>query len=154
MKSLSKIAIVAFVGVFGSAAWAASTEITTGQTIGPDGDTGATTTCVLLGERVQVSLSSDVVAAFECEEATSAIDIGTCHTAGQRASRTITCENYAADGETANWNVDGCTTEGDPITVDVSYTGYVASSTGGSVNESPLGGSCNAGELGSLSIFN
>lgn len=138
---------------FVSFAYAEAVPISSGNTIGPEGDTEATETCVLLGERVSVSLSSDVIAAFECEEATSAIDIGTCHTAGQRAARTIQCENFAADGEPDNWNVEGCSDTVTEVQNAVGYTGYAASSTGGSVQLTPLAGNCEADTLGTISIF-
>lgn len=154
MKKILVATSVLVMSAFASFANAEAVSISSGNTIGPDGDNDATQNCVLLGERVSVSLSSDVLAAFECEEATSAIDIGTCHTAGQRAARTITCENFAADGEPENWNVQGCSDTVTEVSLDVSYTGYAASSTGGSVQQSPLDGNCTAASLGAIEIFN
>lgn len=151
-KILATVFAVTFSAV-SSFAFAEAIEISTGETIGPVGG-GATEECVLLGEQVRVSLSSDVVAAFECEEVNNAIDIGTCHAAGQRATRTITCENFSGDPTDPVWNVSTCTTAGDDVTVDLSYTGYAASSTGGSVQQAPLEGNCNIGNLGAIEIFN
>lgn len=157
MNKLLAVVTLAVVTAFSSSAFAedtAPTQVQAGDTIGRD--TG-TFNCSLLGEEVRVSLSSDVVAAFSCIELESAINIGTCHTAGQRATRNVECvaTGFEADGTTPTWNVEGCSA-GASVPVDLSYTGYVASSTGGSVAESPLAGVCDeaAASLLALPIFN
>jgi len=156
MKRITESLAVVIALLFAANSFAAGTQIKSGETIGSEDDDDADYQCVLLGERVSVSLSADVIAAFECEETTSAIDIATCHEAGQRATRTITCENFAAEGEEEVWNVDGCDADTTSVTVETSYTAYAASSTGGSVQQSPLDGSCDdeASNLNGLKIFN
>lgn len=125
------------------------------ETAVENGDVLGQAECSLLGENVRVSLSSDVVAAYECVEVTSAINIATCHTAGQRAARTIDC---AALGEDANgdtvYNDASCETAGvTSFDVELSYTGYAASSLGGSVGQAPLTGICNDANLANVTIF-
>lgn len=140
--------LVASVLVAASVSAFAETPVTNGTVL-------TQTECSLLGENVRVSLSSDVVAAYECVEVTSAINIATCHTAGQRAARTIDC---AALGEDASGNTiyNDASCSGTGVTtfdVELSYTGYAASSLGGSVGQAPLTGICNDANLANVTIF-
>lgn len=128
---------------------ASAIELTSRDTIGPTGG-GATHECALLGSQVQINLSANVNAAFNCDFATSTIRIGACHVAGSRAPRTVTCENSAATGDPAVWNAVGCATDGETITI-TDRVAYTASSQGGSVSTSQLNGAeCNAGAVDAL----
>lgn len=156
-KLFASVALV-LIASFTSSVFAedtAPTQISSGESIGRNDAMGGTHNCSLLGESVQISLSSDVVAAFSCIELESAINIGTCHTAGQRATRTVTCVNTGTT-DAPDWNVDTCDASTDSVSVDLSYAGYVASSTGGAVALSPLAGTCDeaASSLLALPIFN
>jgi len=133
--------------VAASASVYAETPVTSGAVIDQ-------TACVLLGENVRVSLSNEVVAAYECVELSSAINIATCHTAGQRAAHTIDCAALGEDGggDTV-WNNASCETDPTTFDVDLSYTGYAASSLGGSVGQAPLTGICNDANLANVTIF-
>lgn len=158
MKNLFKsIAISAFV-LTSASAIAEAVPVEAGDVIGRTAGGNVTEVCSLLGENVRVSLSSDVIASFECVEVESAINIATCHTAGQRAARAVQCVQTGTDATSGDpvYNMSECTGSGatDVVNVDLSYTGYVASSTGGSVAESPLTGSCETAALGALPIFN
>ena len=163
MKALGKIIITGFMAVFSVAAFAEFTQISGGDVIGQDGSSdGVDHECVLLGDRVKVSLSTSIVAGFECEELTSAIDIATCHPAGQREARDITCTKIAEDENgaaiynhpdcTGTANQDDGTTE--IVSNAISYIAYVASSTGGNVAPTPLDADCDATRLGILPLFN
>ena len=156
-KLFASLAFI-LIAIFASNVFAedtAPTQITSGETIGRNVDMGGTYNCSLLGETVKISLSSDVIAAFSCVELESSINIGTCHNAGQRTTRSVTCVNTGTSS-TPEWNAEGCTTTTSEVSVDLSYTGYVASSTGGSVALSPLAGACDTGaaSLLALPIFN
>lgn len=158
-KLFTSFALILIAG-FASNAIAEDTapvQITSTQTISELG-TNTDHACSLLGETVRISLSSDVVAAFSCIELDSAINIGTCHTAGQRATRNVDCvaTSYDASGNPDGWNATGCSATVTSVEIPLSYTGYIATSTGGSVADSPLAGVCDdaAANLLGLSIFN
>lgn len=108
------------------------------NTIGPTGSTGSTHTCSLLGSQVQINLSSNVEAAFNCNFATSTIRVGTCHTAGSRAPRTATCTSTTTDGVTT-WAPEGCSATVQSVTL-TDRVAFTASSQGGSVGAADLAG--------------
>ena len=128
---------------------ASAVELESRETIGPV-DGGADHECALLGSQVQINLSNNVEAAFSCDFATSTIRIGTCHIAGSRAPRTVTCENSAAAGDPAVWNAVGCTTAGTQVNI-TDRVAFTASSQGGSVATAQLNGAvCNASAVDGL----
>lgn len=83
--------------------------------------------CALLdldGEaRVTLSLSRNVNGVFNCNETKSIISFATCHEGGSRK--------------------ESMTTDTTPVAF-TDYKGYFASSRGGSIGASPLGGKCSA----------
>jgi len=84
------------------------------------------TACPLLdlaGEdaRVTLSLSKNVNGVFNCDETKSIISFATCHEGGSRQ--------------------ESMTTDTPPVAF-TDYKGYFASSRGGSIGASPLGGKC------------
>ena len=129
----------------------------------------ATANCTLLSESVTVNLSSNVSAAYECYEATSDIRIATCHKGGSRKETTASCEYTACDAANEDGSQDNCTSNDTscgtsspatgtevPTFTYVDYSAFVASSTGGSVAKSQLGGSCDVdgATAAGLAFFN
>lgn len=125
-----------------SSAFAAPTAI--------DPETPVTTAeCAILGESVNLTLSSNVQGAYNCDEALNAANVGACHTSGSR-STSLTCAQIGTDNSASPpapiWNNDQCTTNGEVIDLgSASYRGYRASTTGGSVGPQSLSGNCAAG---------
>ena len=109
---------------------------------------GAGGNCVLLSEDVRLNLSSNVVAALNCDEATNTVSVGTCHNAGSRNS-SLTCAQIGqnADGD-AIFNHADCdaeaVSEGTVITGAADFRGFFAQTSGGSVAPAFLGGNCSA----------
>lgn len=84
--------------------------------------------CALLAEDVTITPSKNVLMAYECEAATSSIDIAACHTAGRTTSRSelVPCD---ADASTP---APACTTP--PAKTNTSGANiYIANSNGGRV---------------------
>jgi len=108
---------------------------------------GAGGNCVLLSENIRLNLSSNVVGAFNCDEATNTISIGTCHNAGSRNS-SLTCAQIGVDSATGNgiFNHPDCdaaaVAAGTVIEGAPDFRGFFSQTSGGSVAPSFLGGSC------------
>lgn len=118
----------------------------------------AQSSCDLISEDVSVSLSTGVVGAYDCNPDTDAIKVATCHQNGQRASRKITCVKVGEQDDansTPIYNVSSCTAAGAEVDVTNSYAGYVASTAGGSLGTTNLGGACdeNGTALTNLPFF-
>ena len=132
-------------------------ELTAGGSTTITTDPSATLGCSLLASGVRVNLSANVSAYYACDFANSDIRIGTCHAAGSRAEKTVSCTNVADTSTDASAfefsDPDNCVTEGTDATF-TDRSAFIATSTGGSVGEAALNGSlCNGGNLGSLSFF-
>ncbi|MFO7593023.1 MAG: hypothetical protein R6X15_03125 [Pseudomonadota bacterium] len=114
-----------------------------------------TTDCELLASGVKVNLSANVSGAYECDLETNAIQIATCHAAGSRSARDVTCRVVGQDAEGADvYNHADCTGVADETITDViGFRAYVAASSGGGVAEAALDGACNAGNLQNLTFF-
>ena len=137
-KIISVLLVAGGIGVsFGAHAEALNASSAT--TIGPEGGS-APATCVLLGENVTINLSRAVHGAYECDEATNAIKIATCHETGSRKATVVNC---TAQGEEPNitYTPEGCTAETPSIEI-TDYRGFNANSRGGGVGTAQLGGSC------------
>lgn len=113
----------------------------------PSGTDITTTDCTLLGSAIRINLSANVVGAYECDTAATTVVVAACHTAGSRASKSLTCVNSAATGEAADWNNAACATAGVTTFTGVGFTGYKASSAGGGVGGVDLNGACTQGEI-------
>lgn len=110
---------------------AADDDLTAGTAFQGTGKVSKTA-CPLLdlaGEeaRVTLSLSKNVNGVFDCDETKSIISFATCHEGGSRQA-----------GEDADKN---------PIT---DYKGYFASSRGGSIGATALGGKCSDSTIASF----
>lgn len=134
---------------FGFVSSANALPITSGNSIGPDGDQE----CVVLGEQVRLNLSRGVVGAFECTEATNSIDVATCHESGSRTNQ-LAC---VVSGQDANnqpiYNDPLCNADNVGTTVTLAaprYRGFAASTTGGSVNARQLASNCSATNVEAL----
>jgi hypothetical protein len=116
--------------------------------IGPAGSTTADEECVLLGENVTLNLSRAVHGAFQCDEATNAIKISTCHETGSRKPTVVNC---TAQGEAPNitYTPSGCTADTPNIEI-ADYRGFTANSRGGGVGYGDLGGKCEDGSVAAL----
>lgn len=136
--------------VLGFASSASALTITSGDSIGPDGDQE----CVVLGEQVRLNLSRGVLGVFECTEASNSIDIATCHEAGSRTNQ-LGCVVSGTDAATGNpvYNDPLCNAGNVGTTVTLPeprYRGFAASTTGGSVNARQLASNCSIGNIESL----
>lgn len=138
-KILGFVALIAF----GFMSSASALTITSGNSIGPDGDQD----CVVLGEQVRLNLSRGVLGAFQCTEATNSIDVAACHEAGSRTNQ-LAC---VVAGQDANgqpvYNDPGCNAGNVGTTITLAqprYRGFAASTTGGSVNARQLASNCTA----------
>ncbi len=158
MKSIfSALLICGAMGMSGAAFAAAEAgTLNSGNTIGPTGDSAATHTCSLLGSQVQINLSNNVEAAFSCNFASSTIRTGTCHVAGSRAPRTVTCASTPVvddDGQptgAVTWNAAGCGPDVPTVTV-TDRAAFTASSQGGSVSVTDLqGATCSDDSVAAL----
>lgn len=121
--------------------------ITSGDSIGPDGDQE----CVVLGEQVRLNLSRGVLGVFECDEASNSIDVATCHESGSRTNQLV-CAVAGQDPTTGNplYNDPQCNSGNVGQTVTLSaprYRGFAASTTGGSVNARQLASNCTVGNI-------
>lgn len=140
-KVFSAFLLCSAMGASGVALAAAEAgPLNSGNTVGPTGSTAATHTCSLLGSQVQINLSSNVEAAFNCNFATSTIRIGTCHIAGSRAPRTVACTSTTdPDTSEVTWSPQGCSEEVENVTL-TDRVAFTASSQGGSVSATDLAG--------------
>ncbi|VXB19015.1 hypothetical protein [Pseudomonas sp. 8O] len=144
---LGLIAAVAF--GFSVSTVAAPTAITGAVITG--GTAGA---CTVLGEDVKVNLSKGVKGSYDCFEGTNSINIGACHEAGSRSNQLV-CAQTGINGQgAATYNNAACNDDnvGDTITLSagLSYRGYRASTTGGSVATQSLSAACTDGTVQEL----
>lgn len=113
------------------------------------GQISAADDCELLSENVRLNLSTNVVAAFNCDVATNTITVGACHNAGSRNS-SLTCAQIGTDSTTGDpiFNDDQCTAQavadGTVIEGSPDFRGFFAQTSGGSVAPAFLGGNCSA----------
>lgn len=120
----------------------------------PAGGVIETADCATIGNAVTINTSSGVSGAYVCNAAGNAAAIATCHASGSRQARVFTCVSSDAgdDGISGNeddtWNSDTCpagdgstATAGEFTIID--FRGFVASTTGGGVGATALGGACN-----------
>lgn len=119
----------------------AATDIVSGEAI-TDAE------CALLGEQVTINLSNNVSAAYTCDAITNTITVGACHAAGSRNPLTVTCASSGVDPD-ITWNDDSCTSTTDTFEI-ADFRGYTATSQGGKVAPSALGGNCTATTIGAL----
>ena len=123
-----------------------------GVTLPSDGVV-TTTACELLADQVTINLSANVSAAYQCDTADAAIRIGTCHVAGSRAPRSVTCEDISTETGYQP-NAQGCSSTNDGNSIDiVDFSGFYATSRGGSVAEIPLHGTCTDETVGAMTGF-
>lgn len=140
MKKIAFALIAAGIG-FSSSVFAAGTAVPADGVITP---TGGTANCELLSERVKVNLSSNVVAAYNCDEANNTITVGTCHNAGSR-NPSLTCAQIGTDTDGKPiWNDNACTETGKVIEGSPDFRGFFAQTSGGSVGAVFLGGACSS----------
>lgn len=137
-------AVAAFMGLSGLA-MAAGTAFTSNQ------EQIDSTECSLLGSTVTINLSANISAAYQCDVADAAIRIGTCHAAGSRAEKTVTCVN-SGTVDAPVWNHADCDANTTSVTF-ADFSGFQASSTGGSVGEAALGGACSSSTVTTLEVF-
>lgn len=116
--------------------------------------------CVLLDAPVKVNLSANVSGVYQCNDTDNSIRIATCHSSGSRSGpKELVCAKIGVDTSDAANPKDvfnggaACTKAGDKFTVPVSFSGFAASSTGGSIGEVPLTGKCETAELTKQTIF-
>lgn len=126
---------------------ASAVEFTSGQSID-------TTACPLLANSVTLNLSNRVNGGYECDEATSTITVAACHEGGSRRAEITCAVETPAEGTTpATYNHTSCndTNVGQTITLAApSYSGFLASSRGGSVVQKNLAANCTAAALDPL----
>lgn len=145
----AKILGFAALFVFGFASSANALTITSGNSIGPDGDQE----CVVLGEQVRLNLSRGVLGVFECTEATNSIDVATCHEAGSRTNQLACVVSGQDEDGQPTYNDPLCNADnvGETVTLPAPrYRGFAASTTGGSVNARQLSSNCSVGNIESL----
>jgi hypothetical protein len=109
--------------------------------------------CATIGSPVTINLSNGVSGAFTCNAIGNAAALSTCHANGSRQTRVFGCTSLDAgpDAVSGNaddeWNDDSCPTgdgSADPgqFTIDASFRGFAASTSGGGVGAVPLLGGC------------
>ncbi|WP_127556382.1 hypothetical protein [Saccharospirillum alexandrii] len=135
----------------------AGTVLAAGTALPSSGGPVTTTDCSLLAGTVTVNLSSNVSGAFQCDLATNAIRIGTCHAAGSRQTTTVDCVLTAGadttdDTSDDEYNGSSCGSTDDSFDI-TDFRGFVATSQGGSVTQQELGGACSDSTLTALEIF-
>lgn len=143
MKKIAYVLIAVGLGL-SSSVFAAGTAIPENGIIAPTGE-GAS--CELLSEQIKVNLSSSVVAAYNCSEATNTITVGTCHTAGSRSPSLKCAQIGTKDGGEPIWNDDACTSAGETIEGSPDFRGFFAQTSGGAVGAAFLGGACSSAIL-------
>ncbi|WP_146161696.1 hypothetical protein [Pseudothauera lacus] len=146
MKKLANILLIAGLGVSSSVFAQAMVVPANGVVTG-----GATGDCELLSESVRINLSSNVVGAFACDEATNTITVGSCHNAGSR-NDSLLCAQIGVDASgNGIFNHNDCdaaaVAAGTVIQGAADFRGFFAQTSGGSVAPSFLGGSCSAAIL-------
>lgn len=126
---MKKISFAIFAGV----AMLAAQSATAAGTKVPSGTAITINDCQLLGEDATINLSKNVLGAYNCDVINTEIEIGTCHEAGSRKPKTLDCTG-------TDLPVAGCSTG---ATYDIpDFSGFTASSMGGTVSPVPLGGNC------------
>lgn len=150
-----KLIAVVLAGAFSTLAFAEEAgELTAGGQTSISPVTGSTNVCTLLDSAVNINLSDNVSGYYSCDFATSDIRVGTCHVAGSRAETTVACTDVDPDPDVVELSDDNCSTVG----TDATYTdrsAFIATSTGGSVSKTAMGGAtCSGANLGGLSFFN
>ena len=149
--NIIKVFLVAGFGVLLSFSALAAEEgaLTAGGSTQISVDPAATLGCSLLANGVRINLSANVEGYYACDFANSDIRIGTCHVAGSRAEQTVVC-NEDDDG---NFQTSQCSTDGDTVTY-TDRSGFVATSTGGSVGQASLdGATCSGANISGLPFF-
>ncbi|CAD5375585.1 conserved exported hypothetical protein [Pseudomonas sp. OF001] len=136
----------------------ASTAFAAGAVTAVDANQIDTTKCVLLDAPVKVNLSANVSGVYQCNDTDNSIRIATCHSSGSRSGpKELACAQIGKDATTNKAIYNGGTAcETDPaakFTVPVSFSGFAASSTGGSIGEVPLTGKCDTTELKKQTVF-
>lgn len=134
----------------------ASTAFAAGAVTAVDGSQIDATKCVLLDAPVKVNLSANVKGVYQCNDTDNSIRIATCHTSGSRSGpKELTCAQIGKDATTGDpvYNSTTCSATVTKFTVPVSFSGFAASSTGGSIGEVPLTGKCEDAELKKQTVF-
>lgn len=134
----------------------ASTAFAAGAVTAVDGSQIDDTKCVLLDAPVKVNLSANVNGVYQCNDTDNSIRIATCHTSGSRSGpKKLKCAQIGKDAQTGNaiYNDTSCTSTSDEFEVKISFSGFAASSTGGSIGEVPLTGKCETAELTKQTVF-
>lgn len=157
-KSICAVAFAIGAGFAGSA-MAAPTAFTDVQWAMPlNGTKADAVECALIKENVKLTASSNVTAAFSCNEVLNVIEVGACHAGGHRAG--ILCAMVDADGDPATPelvpNSQNCTVEQATagVQADVpSYSAFVATSAGGTMTARSMDGRCTTGELTGLDFW-
>ncbi|MDH5785904.1 MAG: hypothetical protein OEZ16_09905 [Chromatiales bacterium] len=149
MKMITRAFLFAVAFMASAAAMAAGTAVTSGAPI-------TNTDCTLLGETVTLNLSSNVFGAYQCIEIDNEIKVATCHKAGSRKATSLPCQVVGTDPGTGAsvYNNPACTGATGETFEIADYRGFIASSTGGSVGTTDLGGNCTAATVGGLAHFN
>lgn len=103
--------------------------------------------CSLLAEQVTLNLSTNVIGAYNCDVPNTRVDIGACHESGSRKPLVVNCTAVGVDPVSGDniYNDDSCDGTPQQTFTIADYRGYQASTSGGSVGASDLGGNCNAG---------
>lgn len=136
MNNFSRFIAVASVMATSSVALAAPI---TGNPITPNND------CALLAEQVTLNLSTNVIGAYNCDVPNTRIDIGACHQSGSRKPLVVACQATGVDAQGNNiYNDASCDGTPQQTFTIANYRGYEASTSGGSVGATDLGGSCTA----------
>ncbi|MFC5771809.1 hypothetical protein [Thauera sinica] len=117
----------------------------------PNGGPVTTTACTVLSEQVTLNLSKGVHGAFNCDEATNAIKVATCHEAGSRKPTTVNCVAQGSEPD-ITYTPAGCAAG--VASVEISdYRAFTANSRGGGVGTAQLGGACTDSSLSGLGGF-
>ncbi|THG82134.1 hypothetical protein E5198_10220 [Pseudomonas sp. A-1] len=133
----------------------ATTAFAAGTVTAVDADQIDTTKCVLLDAPVKVNLSANVSGVYQCNDTDNSIRIATCHSSGSRSGpKELNCAQIGKDASNNPvFNDSSCSATVTKFTVPVSFSGFAASSTGGSIGEVPLTGKCDTTELKKQSVF-
>ena len=145
-KFAKAAAVVMGVGV-SAAAMAAPSAFTVTTTV-----TGQTTgACPLLIEDTKLAVSTNVVGAWQCDEATAVIKVAACHQGGSRNTG-VACSTDDDDSTTA-WDAPGgCTTNTGNSSIP-SFIAFGASSEGGTMGEYAMDQRCVTGQITGISLW-
>lgn len=146
MKKIAQaVAFMMGAALSGSAFAVTAFTVSDSVTAGTAGD------CPLLSDAVTLSVSSNVVGAWDCNETTAIIKVAACHQGGSRDTG-VACSTDN-DTSTTTWDApDGCTTNTGNSTIP-SFKAFGSTSEGGVMGEYSMDQRCETGQITGITLW-